>query len=526
MALGMEIEVARPLLAPDGRNLVGDTELLVMPGLLKLVSDKRSLRSGGSVQYSNAEIVTVHFDQHAGTADQAAAQLEQRLGAVRLLIEDLYQDESNRPLSRAVRARTHTAYEAFARERFDPAVLKTAANATLLQEAVVAPQTYRVPNNETRMLIHYTVGIAPEKLGEALAVFGGMARGTASGPNSGKVHAQQAQAVGRECLTLVPAGSLAAEHVAEFEGFLALVYTQAGAFADIVAGSEATASDPTVAEVAAQPKNYVVALSRVPLRTIFDALHPDVRDALYARADAIEELIGDRIVPEFHDGDARSLDGLREVTFKEYLRSALGHLPAVDQERVFGGMNETGLDPTVHGTFDPDPARGRGIPVELRLHGTRYPSWDQFAREARDLLRWSREHAGLSDRPAGLSADYWLTVVNHLLADYQLNIDKLTGTVPLAPAESELGVNWAVTSLNSWIAGLLRAYPGFPTRERTPAWTPVDLGDFTCAARFVQLSLRIGKRIKGFTPDPFPGPAPEFDFTRTEMDLGDWNPVK
>ncbi|MBB4944931.1 hypothetical protein F4556_000466 [Kitasatospora gansuensis] len=509
----MEIEVARPLLALDGSNLDGDTEVLLMPGLLKLVSDLRSLEQGDQeVDYSNAEFVTVHFDQHAGTLQEAEAQLDQRLHAVALLMDDLYQDEANRALSAAVRQATATAYETFATARFDPAVLRAIGGVQLPQDALVAPRTYQVPNNELRMLIHYTVGIAPEKLGPALTALGDAARDKSNVGNSAKQHAQRAHAVAQECFGLVTPGAVHPDHVAEFEGFLALVFVQVAGFADIVADSEPESSDSEQLEAAAQPKNYLVVLSRVPLRTVYDALHADVRAALHTHADAIEQRIGDRIIPGFSDGDSRYLEGLAEVTIKEYLRSALGHFAAVDQERVFGGMNETGLDPTVHGEHDPDPAVGRGIPVELRLHGTQRPSWDVFAREAKALLGWSRQHAGLSDRPMELTADHWLASVNHLLDAYEHSVGKVTGHLALTAQESVLGFNWQVTTLNSQIATLLRAYPGFPTRERGTGWQPTALADFGCVTRFVGLTELVRNRIEGFTPDPFPLPVQPFAF--------------
>ncbi|MFD0568443.1 hypothetical protein ACFQ0T_03100 [Kitasatospora gansuensis] len=226
----MEIEVARPLLALDGSNLDGDTEVLLMPGLLKLVSDLRSLEQGDQeVDYSNAEFVTVHFDQHAGTLQEAEAQLDQRLHAVALLMDDLYQDEANRALSAAVRQATATAYETFATARFDPAVLRAIGGVQLPQDALVAPRTYQVPNNELRMLIHYTVGIAPEKLGPALTALGDAARDKSNVGNSAKQHAQRAHAVAQECFGLVTPGAVHPDHVAEFEGFLALVFVQVAA---------------------------------------------------------------------------------------------------------------------------------------------------------------------------------------------------------------------------------------------------------------------------------------------------------
>lgn len=502
MALGVEVELARPMLALNRAPLPGDTEVYVLPRLLKIVSDKRSITLGGQRRtYSNVEFVAVHFDQHAGSAAEAEAQLRERLAVIESLKTDLYRHADDRRLSGVITATSTGLYTAFKQARLDP-VMRAGLDPTLVRDALIAPQTYPVPNDALNMLIHYTVGIAPDKLGPALTGIAALTRDLSGSGNQSKQHATRAEAVGLHCAGLIPHGTVLPAHVPELAGYLALVFTQVAAFADIVANSGVGGG------ATAQPKNYVAALSRVPMRTIFDSLHDDVRAAIRGRADAISDHIGDRIVPAFSDDDSRHITN-QPITIGDYIASALGGGPAVDQERVFGGMNETGLDPSVHGAADPDATTGRGVPVELRAYGTRYPSWATFVGEAVTLLRWSRGMA-LSDFPKTGSTDHWLPEVTRLLDEYEANVRKVRKEIPLARDESMFAVNWNVTTLHHRIAETLKEYPGFPGHARGPGWQPTDLAGLTCYQRYAALTQGLGALIEGFDPNPFP---PPFDFS-------------
>jgi hypothetical protein len=525
MALGMEVELARPLLALDGGNLPGDTVVYRMPGLLRVVSDKRSIRRGGHRrQYSNVEFVADHFDQHAGSAADAEAQLRERLAVMDAIRGDLYRTDTERRLSAALTTATTALYTAFAARRYDPAVSGPLGGPVHEVEALVAPGRYPVPGNRLNILAHYTVGVAPELLGPALTWIAGRSRDQGD-ENAARAHAARAEAVGRHCSDLVPGGEVAPTQRPELIGYLALAFTQTAAFADIVAHSEER-PDGSVT-VTGQPKNYLAALSRVPLRTVFDALHADVRGAITAHADAIGEHIGDQVIPAFTDDDSRQVVSedveLAAVTIGEYLASALGQEQAIEQQRVFGGMNETPLDPTVHGAADPDPAVGRGVPLELRLFGTSRPTWDVLVDEAVTLLTWSRTGAGLSDRDRAGSADYWLADITALLDAYRVEGDRVRGPVLPSDTGQRFAANWNASSLHTKISAVLRACPGFPGRERGPDWDPAAaLADFTCFRRFLDLTQGLQGRIPGFDPEPFP---PPFDFsgpaedTATEDDM-------
>ncbi|MER5649834.1 hypothetical protein [Streptosporangium sp. NPDC002524] len=498
----MEVELARPMLDLNRTNLPGDTEVYVLPRLLKIVSDKRGITLGGTRRtYSNVEFVAVHFDQHAGSAAEAEAQLRERLAVVDSLRTDLYRHADNRLLSNVITPTSTGLYTAFKQARLDPAMLG-GLDPVLARDALIAPQTYPVPDNALNMLIHYTVGIAPDRLGPALTGIAALTMDLSGSGNHLKQHAARAEAVGVHCAGLIPQGRVQQPHLPELAGYLALVFTQVAAFADIVANSDDNG------RVTGQPKNYVAALSRVPMRTVFDSLHDDVRAAIRGRAGAISGHIGDQIIPGFSDGDSRSVTN-QSITIGNYIASALGGRAAVDQERVFGGMNETGLDPSVHGAADPDAATGRGVPVELRAYGTYRPSWPTFVAEAVTLLRWSRGMA-LSDFPKTGSTDHWLPEVTRLLDEYEVGVRKVRGETPLAEGESMFAVNWNVTVLHRRIAGTLKEYPGFPGHARGPGWQPTDLAGLACYRRYTDLTQRIGARIEGFDPDPFP---PPFDFS-------------
>ncbi|WP_436763694.1 hypothetical protein [Streptosporangium sp. V21-05] len=498
----MEVELARPMLDLDRSILPGDTEVYVLPRLLKIVSDKRGIVLNGTRRsYSNVEFVTVHFDQHAGSAAEAEAQLRERLAVIESLRADLYRHPDNRRLSNVITVTSTGLYTAFKQARLDATMLG-GLDPVLTRDALIAPQTYPVPNNDLNMLIHYTVGIAPEKLGPALTGIAALTMNLSGSGNHLKQHAERAEAVGLHCAGLIPTGGVRQARLPELAGYLALVFTQVAAFADMVANSDHNG------KVTGQPKNYVAALSRVPMRIIFDSLHDDVRAAIRGRAGAISDHIGDRIIPAFSDGDSREVTN-QPITIGNYIASALGGRPAVDQERVFGGMNETGLDPSVHGAADPDAAVGRGVPVELRAYGTHHPSWPTFVGEAVTLLRWSRGMA-LSDLPKTGSTDHWLPEVNRLLGEYETNVRKVRKETPPAEGESMFAVNWNVTVLHRRIAETLKEYPGFPGHARGHGWLPTDLAGLACYRRYTDLTRGLGDLIEGFDPDPFP---PPFDFS-------------
>ncbi|MEV7008183.1 hypothetical protein [Streptosporangium sp. NPDC051022] len=500
MAFGMEVEVARPVLTPDKKNFAGDTEILQLPFVGKLVSDYRLHPTTKNATYSNAEFVLAHFDQHAGSETEAKGELEARLAILDSLVDDLYEQTTDELLKTLISAKSTKRYTEFLTARIDSAAVKT-YQLKHVCEALVAPQTVKVPAGY-QLLIHYTIGIPPDRLAPALTQLAKLTRQAAKGNNIVE-HAAKAEAVAKKLAKLLPTGAVKSDQVDELVGFLALVFVQAAAFADIVENSPG-------GTVVSQPKNFVAALSRVPLQTVFNGLHPDVRSALKGKAALVWEKMGDDIIGAFNDDDSRKLDSLPKITIKDYVMSAFGHGAVVAQARVFGGMNETGLDPSVHSPADPDPKTGRGVPVELRAVGVHHPDWDVFLADARKVFAWSRGLA--SANPKERSTDHWLGALTARLVPYETAVGRLPGSGAGTAERRE------VLRLCQETVEVIDLYPGFPFLPRATGWKPADLAALSVYRRFIAANKIAAARLKGFPPDPFAGSAFDDDMDDSESE--------
>jgi Domain of unknown function (DUF4157) len=360
-AMGLEAEVPRPVRPAGGGDLVGDTDLLDST-YFKLVSDHRSDDDGKG--YPNVEFVMKHFDQLTGDEPTALAALDTRMNAIKAYRTLLYANDTKRKLpagSGALTGAGSTTYLDW-----------TGINLT----------------DDKKLFVHYTIGFPPEKLFSAINAIGKETR-EEGGPVTGRSQRPQTHAAG----ALTVANAVLAKHgtglnvmaKADLKGAIALYYTQVAAFVDMMHNSfhDASKNKPFGG---GQIKNKTALLSRVPLRTIYGSLKKGARDALKANADDIIEMFIaelDKTGADWNDDWVRGKkDNSAQTTLKDYALSGLGEKPSVDQETVFGGMNETPLDASV---------MGRGIPLEARSFGKGRVTWDEFVADAKRLLKWSRK---------------------------------------------------------------------------------------------------------------------------------------
>lgn len=386
MGLGFEIEWARPILTSSLKYFAGDTHIYKLPLLGQLVSDSRKLPKAAG-NYSNVELVSFHFDQLAGDVGDAMRALDTRLGVIQSLFKDLYSKPVDTDLRKLITTDTIKLFEEFIALCVDPATRGSYVPQHLV-DAVIAPETVKITDDNC-LYVHYTVGFPPESLGAALDWIGVETR-PGETKNNRKEHAIMASKVAAETATATKdLAKVAPALQPELRGFLALVFTQIAAFADMADNSPG-------GTVKGQPKNYVAALSRVPLQTIYNALADDVKAAINGNQEEIYVTMGDQIISDCRDGDSRRpVPGLDAVTLKDYAMSAFGTGALVSQQRVFGGMNETDLDTRVRGSTDPDKTLlgGRGVPVELRAVGKPRAPWADFVSYTRRLLELSRTMA-------------------------------------------------------------------------------------------------------------------------------------
>jgi hypothetical protein len=264
-----------------------------------------------------------------------------------------------------------------------------------------------------KLFVHYSIGVPPELLPEALArvtgasrklsgdkpiVDGGGGKEINQAANFASEHAAAAPRVAARIAARF-ATALTDPQRNEFTGQIALVFTHMAAFANIVAAQNAGYKG--------QPKNYILALSRASLRSVFDTLSPATRDALrtnhaeiyeelgrgvdevpLAEMLARNELPGEQILPNFADDDRHRVQaGMPWTRLKHYALSGLGAHAAIAQQDVFGGMKQVAPDPSVVGGRT---TQGRGVVLELRSLGNQRTTFDEMTTTLADLLTWSR----------------------------------------------------------------------------------------------------------------------------------------
>jgi hypothetical protein len=418
--MGFEAEVRRPIFDATGAKFPGDAPLLDHP-FFTVVSDSQTGTTPGTtdkVAYSNIEIVLKPFDQLQGSRDDALAALQTRLAAVQAMLGLIYPAAPHADAwTLGSVLTTATTAPPGGAAPLPGLALPTDEHGNPIDTRLAEIAPKRVTHDDDgKLFVHYSIGIPPELLADALAMVTTKSRRKSVDPivtqefgprrrrrrrkvinqeaNFAKEHAAAAPRVANR-IAATFATALTADEKREFVGQLVLVFTHMAAFANIVAAQ------------AGQPKNYILALSRAPLRSVYDTLSPATQAALHTNAAAIYDELGTgletsavrtelaegrlpkgQILSDFNDDDERQVkDTSPTIKLSDYVASGLGRHAAIDQEDVFGGMNEVAPDVSV---FGGQTARGRGVVLELRSLGAQRVDFATMTLALENLLTWSR----------------------------------------------------------------------------------------------------------------------------------------
>ncbi|HWU88657.1 MAG TPA: DUF4157 domain-containing protein [Kofleriaceae bacterium] len=364
--MGAEAEMKMPVTDASGNKMIGDFKL-VNHEYFTLVTDKRK-------GYSNLEIVMKPFDQLAGTDEEANADLDRRLNAMKALIDEIYSAQGPTPISNL------SGYGTTLTNPHDP--VHAAAEHGLAGGAKIDPTVAAYNKDgareDNKIMVHYTIGFPIAKMYDAMELVA--QDGYDIGKAKPKTFALDARTVADQIATQLGTGLTGAQRD-ELKGAVALLHSQVAAFA---AHTEAVAAGGE--SKAGQIKNKAALLSRVNLADIYQELSPPVRNLL-ATPDNQEIVINamaealDAHRIDYGDNDVRQIDGLPPTTLAAYAGSAMGG-PGVDQQQVFGGTNLTGMDAQGGG--------GRKVPVEMRSMFSQFRTWEEFVADAKQLVAESR----------------------------------------------------------------------------------------------------------------------------------------
>jgi len=288
--IGFEVELDRRVADTSGAMFAGDRDLAACIGGFKIVTDKRGAPRVGNpkeeTSYSNIELVTVPFDQSAGLDPLMAA-----VTAMHSFTTTCYKIDKMTPLANVLEA---------SGLKCDLTADGVGAGVYPATDLIrKSGREYQVHDQGADSLfVHYTVGFPVGRLYDALEWVTKKTRDDAEDADDIDypiTNANRGLRAGRAAAQLfvfwAQAQPIAVSEadVRALAGFVALVYTQVAACIDHAEpGSKG------------QVKNKAVALSRVPLRAVAEALPVAVQSFLRQQA-WIDMLNDDKVGPSVSD---------------------------------------------------------------------------------------------------------------------------------------------------------------------------------------------------------------------------------
>ncbi|MFD3543346.1 DUF4157 domain-containing protein [Streptomyces sp. NPDC058662] len=365
--LGFETEVSLPVEDERGQKYEGDTDLAQSTAAdFKVVSDKRALPGGAG--YSNVEFVTGAVRVVGSMSEAGPAALDHLVAEIRAVRDGFYQAVDKTPLR------------------------DMALNLQVLAEgagARVAPglgydEHAGKPGLGDGLFVHYSVGVP---LSGMPMFFDHLRDAAPTGPRVPNRRARfrfsQAKDFAAEVVEMYDRGQAASKKrkrvpTDALDGYCQLFFMQVAAVADYVAQDQDQG----------QIKNLTAVLSRSRLSDVRGLLDPALQAFLRSSSDGVIDVLaryqedsGEGGKLEFRENATRQIDG-PEVSLLSFAESALTGAPAVDQQSVFGGMNQ----------IAPHAEEGAMmIPFEIRTMGAQMKTWDQLQNELHDLARWAEE---------------------------------------------------------------------------------------------------------------------------------------
>ncbi|MFE2728199.1 DUF4157 domain-containing protein [Kitasatospora sp. NPDC059327] len=366
--LGFETEIDMPVETSTGATYEGDTDLAQSTAAdFKLVSDKRSLRDGGT--YSNLEFVTGAVPVVGTHSESGPAALEQLVDEIRTVREEFYRQTGKTPL---------------AGMGLELELLPAAEDARIAPD-LDFPNYAGAPGMGDGLFVHYSVGVPLAGMPMFFDHLRDAAPDVPGAPNRrARFRFSQAKDFAARVVAMYENGQESARKRKRLEtdalnGYSQLFFTQVAAMADYLA------QDVDQGQI----KNLTVVLSRSQLTDVRGLLDPGFQDFLRDNSEAIVDQLaqfqedpGDGGANlEFRDEATREIDGL-PVSLLTFAESTLKGVPQIPQQSVFGGMNQ----------IAPHEEQGAMmVPFEIRTMGSLMKSWDELKAELRDLANWAEE---------------------------------------------------------------------------------------------------------------------------------------
>lgn len=380
-AIGLEVEIDRPVVNHDGSNAVSGTSagqtLMEHEGQgIKLVSDLRRHPGGGL--YSNAELVARPSAVLPGEEGRFPP-VEETLRNLEAAHERLYQPEADSPDSDKKIKKLFPKAQGYGpgQEGF--------------KLARVAPEKPHSERNGQEgkgqgLFVHQTVGVPlhgmanffAHALNEEEPANRGGRKIRMDRHDSHKHLAQSIQFGTRLATAFAARNPQAQQDTEEIRGFGALMYTQLAALTDKRRAEHG----------AGQVKNKTAVLSRVGLGSTVQTLSEAAQLYLSGNADAIMGLFFEEYlqVHPWTSGQnlADNVAADEVPVLENYARSALtGGTARQDAGEAFGGMTQL---------EGPDHVQGVPVfPVEMRTFGPSLTSFDNLRQDVSLLSQWSNE---------------------------------------------------------------------------------------------------------------------------------------
>ncbi|CCA59142.1 hypothetical protein SVEN_5856 [Streptomyces venezuelae ATCC 10712] len=367
--LGFETEVSLPVADAAGRQYAGDTDLAQSTTEdFKIVSDKRALNNGAG--YSNLEFVTGAVKVVGSEAATGPGTLDRLLDEIRTVSEAFYAATDGTRLQDMT---------------LDLEVLPAGADARL-RPGFAYPEYAGRPGMGDGLFVHYSVGVP---LGGMPLFFDHLRDAAPVAPGAPNLRARFRLTQAKDFAAEVVAGYTKANEGSKkrkrletdaLDGYAQLFYTQIAAVADYLA------QDADIGQI----KNLTAVLSRSRLSDVRALLDPEFQTYLADNSDTILNTLADYQEKsetagapplDFRENSTRNIDG-NVVSLISYYESALTGTPAVDQQSVFGGMNQ--IAPHKEGG-------AMMVPFEIRTMGSLMKTWDELRAELHDLANWAEQ---------------------------------------------------------------------------------------------------------------------------------------
>ncbi|MFI1812300.1 DUF4157 domain-containing protein [Streptomyces sp. NPDC020422] len=365
--LGFETEVSLPVEDARGEKYEGDTDLAKSTAEdFKVVSDKRALIDGSG--YSNLEFVTGAVRVVGSMSEAGPERLDRLVDEIRTVRDAFYRAADKTPLADMA---------------LELEILPEGTGARVAPDLGYAEHAGQ-PGLGDGLFVHYSVGVPLAGMPLFFDHLRASAPNVPGAPNRrARFRFTQAKDFAANVVEMYEQGQGAAKKrkrldTDALDGYCQLFFMQVAAVADYLAENTDRG----------QIKNLTAVLSRSRLSDVRALLDPGFQRFLSDRREDVLDVLagyqedsGEGTQLEFRENATRQIDG-DEVSLLSFAMSTLKGDPPVDQQSVFGGMNQ----------IAPHEEEGAMmVPFEIRTMGAMMKTWDDLKAELRDLAQWAEE---------------------------------------------------------------------------------------------------------------------------------------